>query len=576
MNGLTGKMLDFYYQDVLRLATKPSIPDRAYVVFELAKDVVQYDIAQGTTLKAGKDAAGKEQIYATNADLVVNQAKVKELKTLFIQKTPSVDPVNGTIDAIFARPVANSQDGFGEKIVDDPSGKWPTFGKGMPNLQKAKNICQIVDQYKEILSRKDQAKIGFAVASPQLLLQGGNRLLEWHIDQLSELLPETDEGEIPHQVEIWLTGEKGWLILSPLEEGVFSVIRQMVTTYGIFPLANAVTKSGYFIDRAANSFYLYLSPAEDAVIPFDAKLHLGYPYLTAYPVAQIMLGPNLVFDYALFKKVSLNTQSISARVGSIFPSEEVVSKFMEEQNVSAATLVNFLYDGLKKLVLQNETGLLPANKPFDPFTLYPGFGKSFYVGSDEVFNKRLSGLAVHIKNTQDPEIASEPVLTLNLARAAAATNLSFKYSASLLVDKRWDQLFTDEPAGDFLRGQLVQNLLNHAVVKEDGSLQASPFTTEREPLQAVTEFKPDTIKGFIRISNLQNIDGNGNIPGIQLSQDLAPRLQIKEISVSYYSKLAVLDPEIDQFFHVYPFGVTEIFVGNVGDFTLESRMRLSR
>lgn len=574
MNGLTGKMLDFYYQDVLRLAVKPSISDRAYVVFELAKDVAQYDIAQGSALKAGKDLAGKEQIYVTNTDLVVNQAKVKELKTLFIQKSPSAASVNGTVDAIFARPVANSLDGYGEKITD-PSGKWPTFGKGMPKLQKAKNICQKIEQYKETLSRKDQAKIGFAVASPQLLLQGGNRLVEWHIDQLSELLPETDEGETPHQVEIWLSGEKDWLVLSPLEEDVFSVIKQMVTTYGIFPLANAATKSGYFIDREANSFYIYLPPAEDAVIPFDAKLHVGYPYLTSYPVAQIMLGPNLVFDYALFRAISFSGQSISARVGSIVPAQTVVDKFLEEHHISESLLGSFLYDGLKKLVLQNETGLLPANKPFDPFTLYPGFGKSFYVGSDEIFNKPLSKLAIHIKNTRDPEVVDDesgPVITLNIAgsAASASTNRDFKYSVSLLADKHWDQLYTEEPSWSFFRYQLAQNLLNHAVVKENGSPGVSPFTTERKPLQAVTEFKPETVKGFIRISNLKEIPTNGNIPAIQLSQEMAPKLQIKEISASYHSELTALDPEIDQFFHVYPFGVTEVFVGDVGRFTLET------
>ena len=51
---------------------------------------------------------------------------------------------------------------------------------------------------------------------------------------------------------------------------------------------------------------------------------------------------------------------------------------------------------------------------------------------------------------------------------------------------------------------------------------------------------------------------------------MAPELQIKEISVSYHSELAGLDAEIDQFFHVYPFGVTEIFVGDIGRFTVET------
>ena len=179
------------------------------------------------------------------------------------------------------------------------------FRQGCSEFRECEKYLSKIDQYKEMLSRKDQAKIGFAVASPQLLLQGGNRLLEWHIDQLSELLPETDEGTMPHQVEIWLTGEKGWLTLTPLEESVFSVIKQMVTTYGIFPLPIKDVKSGYYLDRVANSFYLYLSTAEDAVVVFDAKLHPGYPYLTSYPVAQIMLGPNLVVGLLLIQRVEL-------------------------------------------------------------------------------------------------------------------------------------------------------------------------------------------------------------------------------------------------------------------------------
>ena len=78
----------------------------------------------------------------------------------------------------------------------------------------------------------------------------------------------------------------------------------------------------------------------------------------------------------------------------------------------------------------------------------------FNVGSDEVFNKPLSKLAVHIKNTQDPEIVvvdePEPIFTLNIAGAAAAvTNRSFKYSVSLLTDKHWDQLYTDQPSWAF-------------------------------------------------------------------------------------------------------------------------------
>ena len=69
MNGITQRMLKFYYKDLLHLPAKPSIPDKVHIVFELAKDVTEYDVATGTQLKAGKDNSGKDQIYTTETTL---------------------------------------------------------------------------------------------------------------------------------------------------------------------------------------------------------------------------------------------------------------------------------------------------------------------------------------------------------------------------------------------------------------------------------------------------------------------------------------------------------------------------
>ena len=142
MNSITGRMLDFYYRDVLQLVEKDSIPDRVHIVFELAKDIAEYAIAPGTALLAGKDASGKEQVYKTEADLVVNQAKVKELKTIFVEKEVANEVT--FIGSISAQPVANSLDGYGEKFTD-PYPKWPAFGRRLNRNLDYKNICQAID-----------------------------------------------------------------------------------------------------------------------------------------------------------------------------------------------------------------------------------------------------------------------------------------------------------------------------------------------------------------------------------------------------------------------------------------------
>ncbi len=245
MNGLTGRMLDFYYRDVLQLTTKPPIPDKAYIVFELAQGIAEFDIAPGTTLKASPDAAGIDQIYATETDLVVNQAKVKELKTIFIDKQAAIAAAAGAtnlINTIYARPVAKSLDGFGAKFTD-PNPKWPTFGKGNIVIDINQPDCKQIDALANA-DRTDQAEIGFAIASPELLLQGGKRLLE--LTGLNELFKDLNQDD--NLLEIWFSGEKGWIkvdqVMSPDD---FKTLQNMETRGSWIP---AVKWLNHIISRA--------------------------------------------------------------------------------------------------------------------------------------------------------------------------------------------------------------------------------------------------------------------------------------------------------------------------------------
>jgi len=238
MNGLSARMLDFYYRDVLHLSPKPAIPDRVHIVFGLAKDVLDYDVAQGIALKAGKDTAGKTLTYAMLDDLVVNQAQVKELKNVRIEKGSSADGKTATINGIFARPAANSVDGFGAPFAQ-PGGKWPTFGKGEIQTT-AQSLCDRIAALGEPQDpRKDRAEVGFALASPQLVLQQGNRLILWRIPGLpSALISAVD-----------FTGEKGWLRAAALDQTHDkALIEQIVeaSNKGVFDASIGLDSARYF------------------------------------------------------------------------------------------------------------------------------------------------------------------------------------------------------------------------------------------------------------------------------------------------------------------------------------------
>ncbi len=322
VNGITQRMLDYYYRDVLHLTAKPSIPDKVHIVFELAKDVAEYDLVPGTALKAGKDASGKDQIYITETDLVVNQAKVKEIKNIFIQKQPV--QITGTdgkplteqlIQNIYARPVANSQDGLGEKFTDPTNTKWRTFGQSNAALNASNNICdQIIAG--DDTDRKDQAQIGFAIASPQLVLQGGNRLISLQINDLNKLLNnnQTDFEILLSAEKEWLKIDNNWLLKNNKSDEFKSFIND-VNTNEIFnlPADLADLDNAYLKDN--DTLYIYLPIVAPAIIPFNNKLHQGFFYNTPYPVLQIMIGPGIDINYSDFDPI--NDISMSVRVGSI-------------------------------------------------------------------------------------------------------------------------------------------------------------------------------------------------------------------------------------------------------------------
>jgi hypothetical protein len=575
MNGLTGRLLDFYYKEVLHLETKPSVPDKAHIVFELAKDVTEYPIATGTALKGGSDKSGKEQLYKTTSDLVVNQAKVKELKTIFVEKIEKeTDAGSEMIDTIYARPVANSSDGFGAKFEDDDT-KWPTFGVGSPDKTKPKNTCEKIEQLKEAIKRKDQTRVGFAIASPQLLMQGGKRLIEVKLNATAAALFEKQEqmtlASKGNLFEIWFTGETEWFKVDTVMTAADQVKFKRFLPAGIFsPLTDDFEASYYLTEEkivgsSETSYILsvYLPSSVQAVIEYSTKLHTAYTYSTAQPVMQLLLNPVLDLKPTDYKNFSVDKLSLKVKVGSIFPKNEEnrtpqdIFKILGIDSAEAAAFVNFTADGLSKLVLQNETqGVLPAGKPFDPFTAYPNKGKSFYIGSNEVFNKPLGKLAVFIKKTMEGDNKTG-------AAGFVSTGKTAEYDVSILESRRWNDLIP-EKGNDFFQETLKSNILNQSFTSNGGlTWEVKPHIHLRKPLLPVTEWKPGTEKGFIRLTNLIPVSVGNNITMsfLQASQNMAPAFEIKEVSVSYVSDLTELEVGVDAFYHIYPFGTIETYVG---------------
>ena len=119
LNGLTARHLDFFYRDVLRLESRPAVPDRAHLLLGLKKNTQPVKIGPAHQFSAGKDATGVERIYRPRRDTVINQASIARLGSIY------VDPAGPGV--VRHAPIANSSDGLGGEL-DSQEPRWRGFG----------------------------------------------------------------------------------------------------------------------------------------------------------------------------------------------------------------------------------------------------------------------------------------------------------------------------------------------------------------------------------------------------------------------------------------------------------------
>ncbi len=320
INTLTKRHLDFYYQEVLRLDNRAPVADRVHVLFTLAKNALAQIIAEGTELDAGKDALRQPLIYPTTQPLTVNTATIGHLRSVFLDK-------DGTGKVYFA-PVANTIDGIA-KPLDAEQPTWNAFGpKPFANPSCTQNPTNS--------NYLPEAKVGFAIASPVLLMAEGER-------EVTIKLTVTGSFTLPAEVEfdVEFSGKKAW-----------------------------ISQTSTVTSKAGNDLILKTTldaEVEDAVVAFDPfKLDGGYS--TNDPVLRCWLRDSKYYRDLREVRISLVHVEVSVK-------------------------------GLKKaLQLSNDFGGISPEKPFMPFGPTPVTGSAMYVNSPEMNAKRLQSITVQLTN----------------------------------------------------------------------------------------------------------------------------------------------------------------------------------
>jgi hypothetical protein len=311
--------LDFYYREILKFLKKDPVPDKVHVLFELKKNVENQFVKAGTLLKAGKDKQGTELFYALAQDIVVNTATIDSLRSVFVDNNNSVH----------IAPIANSGDGLGGDLEKDEP-KWQPFGS-------------------ETLP---QAELGFALASPVLRLQEGNRTITVNLT-----LTGLSGTAFTNTFIVFLTGEKGWIGPKYAELEVTEI-------------------SG---NRYDLEYSISLTAEDEPIVHYHPDIH-GNTFETAAPMMQVLLNNEHADNgYGHLKNAVLRHAKITVTV-----------------------------DGIQSLTLENDLGKLDPSKPFMPFGPQPVAGSSFYVEYEEALQKKLDTFSLNIEwqNVPDGSLAN--------------------------------------------------------------------------------------------------------------------------------------------------------------------------
>lgn len=533
LNELTADHLDFYYKEVLQIEKKAAEPDKAHIVFELAKNVTTHKLEIDTALSAGKDDSKAEIIFTTDKEIVVNITTAEDFKTVYVAKLTDALTSTDYISAVFAAPEANSKDGEGTEFEEE-SDSWPPFGATQYKTATDGTVSRVVPANRTMT----EGDVGFAVASPLLRMAEGKRTVKVKVEVATAIDASTSV-QIADGLECHLTGEEGWF-----EPSSFALNTTLTTTTLLV-------------------FDVELTSSEAAVVDYNEEV-FAEGYETEWPMIKLLCSP-LADDYAL--------------------------KFLATTVVRRITLLQDVSE-YRSLVLQNGAALLDPSAPFMPFGPQPSIGSRLLIGSEEVFRKRLQNAELHIDWHELPQGDLQDHYA-NYAASGIPANSGYKVQPYILLEKTW---YETGPDRRLLRDD-AEDHKKLVVTLEDDYLKdtGDPLVTYTRSFntQEITEYNHTIKDGFIALELIAPTTpfrafGHREYPRALTMASIAAATgetgagtedipnapytpTIKELSLTYSSRTtfrfgedgpATNNPiayknRVEQFFHVRPFGNEE-------------------
>jgi hypothetical protein len=440
VNEFTQRHLDFYYQKVLKINNKQPMPESAYLKLSAMTGIEKTLIKKQTEFVAGKDIDLNDIIYTAEENILVTDAKVESLATLYLQKDKLISPESelGYVTRMKSTKLEIPE----QETAENKWVSWPLFGAEKPGDKRVK----VTD-----------SSIGFYLASPLLYLKEGVRNIEINfqldsLDKLStdsavkDLLQSRNDVEFMNNFglvfsryllssDLCLDGiQKNSIITKAkqvlcraMSNEISSLLNQdchdlfykyfkkafcvkLTTEHGWIEISDAMLapySKTVEINNMGLTLHASLSQDAEPITPYVESVH-GHKLNTELPVLQCYVNPLTNFyPYSIFRNIVIDLLQINVDV-----------------------------KGVKNILSYNQHGQLDTSRPFQPFGPIPGLNSYLVFGSYELAKKPVTELKVNIEWGELPRCTggfSEHYR----AYGAEIANNSFKGEFTTLANSLW-------------------------------------------------------------------------------------------------------------------------------------------
>ncbi|HEY4289320.1 MAG TPA: hypothetical protein VGN00_19600 [Puia sp.] len=409
LNGFTKSHLDFFYRQVLAIQPKGATPDKAHIVFTIQKQLVDYRLTKGARIKGPKDSNKADILFALDDEIVVNQAQVTDLRTLFVNNQAVAD--RSYVQGVYMAPVATKADGIDKDFQGNDVNSWPTLGA---------RYSKYTDPENNFVHAYPNARLAFVLASPVLLMNEGARTID--ITLSCTVSPIVDLTTLYQKVQTTLAGIYYYvnqdLIKQAVKTGIDSTTEQQLKTF-LLSTRNKDTDPGsicystvqapvYEATVTSDKWAVFSAPVQALLLPlfppqrglnisFSGDKDWVFPQVTP----TIALGElsaatgsgDQTFQMTISAALNLeeapvtfyNKDVLKEDIGTTDPCARIVLNDKVKLSApSEVSLYHFFRNvvisdaridvkacGLKKFVVQNDESIQDVNKPIYPFGTRP-------------------------------------------------------------------------------------------------------------------------------------------------------------------------------------------------------------